>query len=88
MKLLYLLAALGAGLGTFVLAFPCLWGRHDSMLTQKRDATGRVVKPHVLVWECRNCGKEVAETKLETQWSMVARIRRQAVSRAAERRRA
>lgn len=51
--------------------------RHDVMAKQKRDETGRVVRPHVLIWECRRCGHDVATTALSTKWNLLAEIRRQ-----------
>lgn len=55
----------------------CLVGRHEPLLTQKRDAAGQVVKPHVVVWECRHCRRPLGETVLTPRWTLLARIRRQ-----------
>lgn len=35
---------------------------HDVLLTLKRRPDGALVKPHVITWECRRCGKVVGET--------------------------
>jgi hypothetical protein len=42
-----------------------LWLRaHDVRWRQPRDAAGRVVRPHALVWTCQRCGRDVAETRI------------------------
>ena len=57
----------------------CRWGWHGNiLLTQKRDpTTGRVIRPHVIVWECQQCGHPVSETALVTNWRLQADLRRQ-----------
>jgi hypothetical protein len=37
---------------------------HDVRGRQQRDAAGRVVVPHTLVWACQRCGRDVAVTTL------------------------
>jgi hypothetical protein len=46
-------------------------------MRQKRDEMGRAIKPHVLIWECGNCHRELGETALGAKWNLLARLRRQ-----------
>lgn len=50
--------------------------RHDPMLAHARDER-RQLKPYVIAWECRRCGKACGVTTLEPRWSLMARLRRQ-----------
>ena len=46
--------------------WPCWPRAHQPILTQKRDATGVVLRqPHALVWTCARCGKRLGETVVE-----------------------
>jgi hypothetical protein len=55
----------------------CLLGGHEPLMRQKRNDMGRPVKPHVLIWECVRCYRELGETALGAKWNMLAKIRRQ-----------
>jgi hypothetical protein len=55
----------------------CLLGGHEALLRQKRDDAGRAVKPHILIWECARCHRELGETALGAKWNLLAKIRRQ-----------
>jgi hypothetical protein len=46
-------------------------------MRQKRDDVGRATKPHVLIWECVNCHRELGETALGARWNLLAKLRRQ-----------
>jgi hypothetical protein len=46
-------------------------------MRQKRDDVGRPIKPHVLIWECGNCQRELGETALGAKWNLLAKLRRQ-----------
>jgi hypothetical protein len=42
-----------------------LWlAPHAARWTQKRDARGRAVAPHTLVWTCDRCGAALGETTI------------------------
>lgn len=77
---LALLTALGVGtIGVLVLAFRCWLGWHGAViLRQKRGPDGKVVRPHVLQWECGLCHRPVSETALVTNWRQQAELRRAA----------
>lgn len=55
----------------------CFFGFHEVARREKRDVTGRVVKPHVIEWHCVLCLKVLGETTLKPSWSLLSRIRRQ-----------
>jgi len=55
----------------------CLLGGHEPLLRQKRDDFGRAIKPHVLIWECCNCRRQLGETALGAKWNLLAKLRRQ-----------
>ena len=55
----------------------CLLGGHEPLMRQKRNDMGRPVKPHVLLWECGRCYRELGETALGAKWNLLATIRRQ-----------
>jgi hypothetical protein len=44
---------------------------HDAHWRQARDAAGRAVAPHALVWACWRCGRELGRTmapSVEVRW--------------------
>jgi hypothetical protein len=44
---------------------------HAVLLRQARDAAGRAVVPHTLVWECWRCGRALGRTiapSVEARW--------------------
>lgn len=43
---------------------------------QKRDETGKIV-PHVVEYECANCGKVSAGVEYRPKWQLRASVRRQ-----------
>ena len=59
------------------LSLRCLLEGHEPLMRQKRDDVGRAIKPHVLIWECGNCHRELGETALGATWSLMAKLRRQ-----------
>jgi hypothetical protein len=59
------------------LSLRCLLEGHEPLMRQKRDDVGRPVKPHVLIWECANCHRELGETALGAKWNLLAKLRRQ-----------
>jgi hypothetical protein len=59
------------------LSLRCLLEGHEALMRQKRDDVGRATKPHVLIWECVNCHRELGETALGAKWSLLAKLRRQ-----------
>jgi hypothetical protein len=52
--------------------------RHEPALKEKRDESGRVVKPHALEWYCGKCLVYLGETSLPVQWQTQRRLRIQA----------
>ena len=59
------------------LSLRCLLEGHEPLMRQKRDDGGRAIKPHVLIWECGNCHRELGETALGAKWNLLAKLRRQ-----------
>jgi hypothetical protein len=59
------------------LSLRCLLEGHEPLMRQKRDDVGRAVKPHVLIWECCNCRRQLGETALGAKWNLLAKLRRQ-----------
>jgi hypothetical protein len=59
------------------LSLRCLLEGHEPLMRQKRDDTGRAIKPHVLIWECCNCHRGLGETALGAKWNLLAKLRRQ-----------
>lgn len=59
------------------LSLRCLFEGHEPLMRQKRDDVGRAIKPHVLIWECCNCHRELGETALGAKWNLLAKLRRQ-----------
>ena len=59
------------------LSLHCLLGGHEPLMRQKRDDVGRPIKPHVLIWECGKCHRELGETALGAKWNLLAKLRRQ-----------
>ena len=55
----------------------CLLEGHEPLMRQKRDDVGRATKPHVLIWQCGNCHRELGETALGAKWNLLAKLRRQ-----------
>ena len=44
---------------------------HDAHWRQARDAAGRAVVPHALIWACWRCGRELGRTiapQVEARW--------------------
>jgi len=47
------------------------------MIEQLRDDAGKLLRPHTIRWRCRWCHRVVGRTAIETNWSLLARLRRQ-----------
>lgn len=60
---------------------------HDPVLVQKRDRSGKLIKPHAVIWECRLCHRVIGETTLPVRWRMQVNLLRQARDLAEQRRR-
>ena len=51
-----------------------LWlARHDLRWTQRRDAAGRAVAPHTLIWTCARCGAALGTTTLAARGPLEGR---------------
>lgn len=51
-----------------------LWlARHELRWTQRRDAAGRAVVPHTLIWTCARCGAALGTTTLAARGPLEGR---------------
>lgn len=51
--------------------------RHATAIREKRDESGRLVKPQTVEWYCTKCLAVHGETSLVPSWPLLARLRRQ-----------
>lgn len=74
-------------LGLLVVTGLCLWllwarCTHTEVVRRsKRDASGKLVYPHVLQYECFTCGKQLGETSLVPRFRLIAGLRKQGRAR-------